>query len=289
MVALGEVVLQAVGIEKYFGTHHVLRGMDLAVRKHETVMIIGRSGTGKTTFLRCLNFLEEPTAGTVSVAGLRVEADPLQLAGRQRRRDIRVLRQRTGMVFQEFNLFPHLSVLENCIEAPMHVKGEGRDAAIATAERYLAKVHMLGKRDEYPDRLSGGQKQRVAIARALSMEPEVLLFDEPTSALDPGLIGEVIVVMEQLAHEGSTMIVVSHELDFAREAADRIIFIDDGVVAEEGPPEQVLDDPHTEACRAFLRRLPGEVARSPSPAAPEPSGVIDELGSHVGHGHGGAG
>ena len=159
------------------------------------------------------------------------------------------------MVFQDFNLFPHMTVLQNCIEAPTKVKGVPRDQAVATAERYLDKVQMLHKRDEYPSRLSGGQKQRVAIARALSMDPQVLMFDEPTSALDPELVGEVLVVMETLAHEGSTMIVVSHEMAFAREAADRVIFLEGGVVVEEGPPEQVLDAPREEATRQFLRRF----------------------------------
>jgi ABC-type histidine transport system ATPase subunit len=162
------------------------------------------------------------------------------------------------MVFQEFNLFPHMSVLENCIEAPMHVRGVSRDEAVATAERYLDKVHLLDKRDEYPSRISGGQKQRAAIARALCMEPQVLLFDEPTSALDTELIGDVIVVMEQLAHEGSTMIVVSHEMAFAREAADRVLYLEDGSVLEEGPPEQVLDDPQQESTKRFLRRILAE-------------------------------
>ncbi len=188
MVALGDVVLEATDIEKYFGSHHVLQGVSLAVRQHETVMIIGRSGSGKTTFLRCLNFLEEPTAGSVVMGDLKIDADPLQKSGRKRRTDIRQLRQQTGMLFQDFNLFPHMSVIENCIEAPIHVKGMRKDEAIATAERYLEKVQLLDKRDEYPARMSGGQKQRAAIARAMSMEPQVLLFDEPTSALDPELI-----------------------------------------------------------------------------------------------------
>jgi polar amino acid transport system ATP-binding protein len=165
-----------------------------------------------------------------------------------------------GMVFQDFNLFPHMTVLQNCIEAPTRVKGVPRKEAIATAEEYLDKVHLLAKRDEYPSRLSGGQKQRAAIARALTMEPQVLLFDEPTSALDPELIGEVLLVMEELAHEGSTMIVVSHEMGFAREAADRVIYIDGGVIVEEGPPEQVLDAPREEATRQFLRRVLAPVA-----------------------------
>jgi polar amino acid transport system ATP-binding protein len=159
------------------------------------------------------------------------------------------------MLFQEFNLFPHMSVLGNCVEAPMKVRGIRRDEAVATAEKYLEQVGLLEKRDEYPARLSGGQKQRVAIARALCMEPKVLLFDEPTSALDPELIGEVLVVMEELAHAGTTMIVVTHEMHFAREAADRVIFMEEGVIAEEGPAEQVLNDPRSSATRAFLRRF----------------------------------
>ena len=290
-VPLGDVVLEGTDIEKYFGQHHVLRGMSLEVRQHETVMLIGRSGSGKTTFLRCLNFLEEPTVGSVALGDLRIAADPLQKGGRSRRADIRQLRQQTGMVFQEFNLFPHMSVLENLIEAPIHVKGLGKDEAVATAERYLEKVQLLDKRDEYPARMSGGQKQRAAIARALCMEPEVLLFDEPTSALDPELIGEVIVVMEQLAHEGSTMIVVSHEMAFAREAADRVVYLDAGVIIEEGPPEQVLDDPQTEECQLFLRRFLSEGARAPSAHEPEPPSPFAgrSMGGGSGHGHGGAG
>ncbi len=254
---LGEVVVSAVGIEKYFGDNHVLRGIDLEVRQHETVMIIGRSGSGKTTMLRCLNFLEEPTIGSVRIGDITVEADPLHSRSRRHRERIRQVRVRAGMVFQDFNLFPHMTVLQNCIEAPMKVKGVKRDVAIETAERYLDKVQLLHRRDEYPSRLSGGQKQRVAIARALSMEPQVLLFDEPTSALDPELVGEVLQVMETLAHEGSTMIVVSHEMAFAREAADRVVFLEGGLVVEEGPPEQVLDAPREDATRQFLRRFLG--------------------------------
>jgi len=270
MVALGDVAIEATAIEKYFGSTHVLRGVSLAVRQHETVMLIGRSGSGKTTFLRCLNFLEEPTVGRVRLGDVSVDADPLQRKGRARRSQIRQIRTQMGMVFQGFNLFPHMTVLENCIEAPMAVKKVPRKRAIETAERFLEKVQMIDKRDEYPARLSGGQQQRAAIARALSMEPKVLLFDEPTSALDPELIGEVIVVMEQLAHEGSTMIVVSHEMAFAREAADRVIYLEGGVVVEEGPPEQVLDEPRQEATRQFLRRFLSEGARAPTADDPHP-------------------
>jgi ABC-type histidine transport system ATPase subunit len=289
MVALGHVVLDATDIEKFYAANHVLRGMSLAVRKHETVMLIGRSGSGKTTFLRCLNFLEEPTVGSVAMGDLRVDADPLQRSGRGRKKDIRQLRQQTGMVFQDFNLFPHMSVLENLTEAPIHVKGVSKDEAVATAEKFLDKVQLSDKRDEYPARMSGGQKQRAAIARALCMEPEVLLFDEPTSALDPELIGEVIVVMEQLAHEGSTMIVVSHEMAFAREAADRVIYLEHGIIMEEGPPEQVLDDPQTEECQNFLRRFLSEGAKAPTAAEPNPPSPL-ELTERFGKaGHGGAG
>jgi len=252
---LGEVIVEARGLEKYFGDNHVLRGVDLDVHRREAVMIIGRSGSGKTTLLRCLNFLEEPTVGSVEVDGLRVEADPLRARSRAHQEQIRQIRLRASMLFQEFALFPHMTVLGNCIEAPTRVRGIGRDEAVTLADKFLDKVGLRDKRDEYPARLSGGQKQRVAIARALCMEPKVLLFDEPTSALDPELIGEVLKVMEELAHEGTTMIVVTHEMHFAREAADRVIFMEDGVIAEQGPPEQVLNNPHDPRTRNFLRRF----------------------------------
>jgi ABC-type polar amino acid transport system ATPase subunit len=252
---LGEVIVQTHAIEKYFGDNHVLRGVDLAVRRREAVMIVGRSGSGKTTLLRCINFLEEPTAGWVEIDGLRLEADPLHARSRGHQEQIRQMRLRAGMLFQEFNLFPHMTVLGNCIEAPIRVRGLSEDEAIALAERFLKKVGVSEKRDEYPSRLSGGQKQRVAIARALCMEPKVLLFDEPTSALDPELIGEVLNTMEELAHEGTTMIVVTHEMHFAREAADRVIFMDGGVIAEQGPPEQILYNPQLASTTRFLRRF----------------------------------
>jgi polar amino acid transport system ATP-binding protein len=248
-------ILRAGGLEKYFGDNHVLRGIDLEVRPREAVMIIGRSGSGKTTLLRCLNFLEEPTAGWVEVDGMRVEADPLHARSRRHQEQIRQIRLRTGMLFQEFNLFPHMTVLGNCIEAPTRVVGHPAAEAIPQAEYYLELVGLIDKRDEYPARLSGGQKQRAAIARALCMEPKVLLFDEPTSALDPELIGEVLRVMEDLAHGGTTMIVVTHEMHFAREAADRVVFMEEGRVVEEGPPERILDDPREESTRRFLHRF----------------------------------
>jgi polar amino acid transport system ATP-binding protein len=252
---LGEVMVKLDGIEKYFGDNHVLRGVNLEVRQREAVMLIGRSGSGKTTVLRCINFLEEPTVGWVEIDGLRLQADPLKARSRKHQEQIRQMRLRAGMLFQDFNLFPHMSVLANCIEAPTRVRGIPQDQAIATAEGFLDKVGLLEKRDEYPARLSGGQKQRVAIARALCMEPRVLLFDEPTSALDPELIGEVLRVMVDLAHEGTTMIVVTHEMHFARQAADRVVFMENGVVLEQGPPEQMLDAPREEGTKRFLRRF----------------------------------
>ncbi|MDQ3688913.1 MAG: amino acid ABC transporter ATP-binding protein [Chloroflexota bacterium] len=243
------------GLEKYFGDNHVLRGLNMEVRQREAVMIIGRSGSGKTTLLRCINFLEEPTVGSVEIDGLRLDANPLRARSRKHQEQIRQMRLRAGMLFQEFNLFPHMSVLANCIEAPMRVLGQPRSHATERAEYFLEVVGLVDKRDEYPARLSGGQKQRVAIARALCMEPKVLLFDEPTSALDPELIGEVLRVMEDLAHSGTTMVVVTHEMHFAQEAADRVVFMEDGVIIEQGPPEQVLNDPRHEETTHFLRRF----------------------------------
>jgi len=248
-------IVRATAIEKHFGELHVLKGCTMTVYPGETVTILGRSGSGKSTFLRCLNFLEEPTAGVVDINNIVVAAQPLQRRDRAGAEQIRQLRLHAGMVFQEFNLFPHLTVLGNLIEAPIHVKNLGRKEATELAEMNLAKVGLSEKRDEYPSRLSGGQRQRVAIARALTMEPDVLLFDEPTSALDPSLVGEVLKVMENLAHEGRTMIVVTHEMAFAREAADRVYFMDEGQFVEIGPPEQVLSNPADERTRAFLSRF----------------------------------
>ena len=252
---IGEVIVRASNIHKFFGSNHVLRGVDLEVRRREAVMVIGRSGSGKTTLLRCLNFLEEPTVGSVWVDGVEVAADPLHARDREHLEQIRQIRLRCGMLFQEFNLFPHLTVLGNLIEAPMRVLGQPRADAVQRAQYYLEVVGLAERRDEYPARLSGGQKQRVAIARALCMEPKVLLFDEPTSALDPELIGEVLRVMEDLAHAGTTMIVVTHEMHFAQEAADRVVFMEDGRIIEQGPPEQVLNDPRHEETTHFLRRF----------------------------------
>jgi len=250
-----EPIVRLTAIEKYFGSNHVLRGCNLEVYPKETICLIGRSGSGKSTLLRCTNFLEEPTVGTVEVGGLVLEADPLKSRSREHREHIRQIRLSAQMVFQDFNLFPHMSVLGNLIEAPIRVRGLKKDEAVATAEKYLERVGLSEKRDAFPARLSGGQKQRVAIARALTMEPKVLLFDEPTSALDPTLVGEVLSVMKELAHGGSTMIVVTHEMAFAREAADRVYFIEEGAFVEAGPPEQVINEPKDPRTQAFLARL----------------------------------
>jgi len=276
-----EPIVRLEAIEKYFGTNHVLRGCTLEVYPRETICLIGRSGSGKSTLLRCTNFLEEPTVGTVEVDGLRVEADPLHARSTDHREKIRQIRQRAQMVFQEFNLFPHMKVIDNLIEGPIRVKGIARDQAVATAEKYLAKVGLSEKRDEYPARLSGGQKQRVAIARALTMEPRVLLFDEPTSALDPTLVGEVITVMEELAHEGATMIVVTHEMQFARESADRVYFIEEGTFVEVGPPEQVLDSPRDERTQRFLSRFLVAPATKPAPTGPSADELFREQTGHL--------
>ncbi len=281
-------IVRLEAVEKYFGTNHVLRGCTLEVYPRETICLIGRSGSGKSTLLRCTNFLEEPTVGAVEVDGLRIEADPLHARSRKHREEIRQIRQRAQMVFQEFNLFPHMKVIDNLIEGPIRVKGVAREEAIATAEEYLDKVGLKEKRDEYPARLSGGQKQRVAIARALTMEPKVLLFDEPTSALDPTLVGEVITVMEELAHEGSTMIVVTHEMAFAREAADRVYFIEEGTFIEVGPPDRILDDPQDPRTKRFLSRFLGSVGEHEEHYHPKPdvpAGAQHEELFHPEHPH----
>ena len=252
------MIIQVENLHKWFGLLHVLRGIDLAVAPREVVVIIGRSGSGKSTLLRCLNFLEEPSAGTITIdgqtvtAGLHMRASLRTRAGQQQ---ILALRLRTGMVFQEFNLFPHMTALENTIEGLVTVKKMPKAQAIAVGEQCLAKVGLSDKRDEHPIRLSGGQKQRVAIARVLAMEPKVMMFDEPTSALDPDLTGEVLDVMRQLAREGTTMLVVTHEMAFAREVADRIVYVEEGQIVEEGSPQQILASPTDERTAAFLRTL----------------------------------
>lgn len=240
------------GLHKFFGPLHVIQGVDLDVAPAEVVVIIGPSGGGKSTFLRCLNFLEEPSAGSIEIDGVEIKA---RESARQQKRHIREIREKAGMVFQQFNLFPHMTALGNIIEAPITVKGLSRERAIAKGEELLAWVGLSEKRDEFPSRLSGGQQQRVAIARALAMEPKIMLFDEPTSALDPELIGEVVDVMERLADEGMTMVVVTHELHFARDVADRAILMCEGAWAEMGSPETLFTNPREERTRQFLAHI----------------------------------
>jgi len=249
-------VVEARELGKCFGTLRVLRAVSLRVAAGRTLCVLGPSGSGKSTLLRCLNFLERPDEGAVFLRGERVGFVGLG-AGRERPmtdRELARMRTRFGMVFQQFNLWPHLTVLGNLVESPIHVQHRPREQAVAEAEALLDKIGLRDKRDAYPSRLSGGQKQRVAIARALAMKPEVLLFDEPTSSLDPELVGEVLAVMRDLAREGQTMIVVTHEIGFAREAADEILFIDEGAVVETAPPARFFASPSTARARQFLQR-----------------------------------
>jgi len=239
-------------VHKRFGSLEVLKGVSVSVTRGEVIVVMGPSGSGKTTLIRCMNLLEEPDSGTVSVCGRVISCGP-GCKGRERAREIREIRTRAAMVFQQFNLFPHMTALENIIEGPLSVRGLRRPDAIALGERLLARVGLAEKRDEHPARLSGGQKQRVAIARALAMEPEVILFDEPTSALDPELHLEVLQVIRELADEGMTMVVVTHEVQFAREAADRVLFMDDGHILEEAPPADFFANPRHARARTFLR------------------------------------
>ncbi|MFF8281126.1 amino acid ABC transporter ATP-binding protein [Streptomyces albus] len=257
--------IEVAGLHKSFGELEVLRGIDLTVRSGEVVCVIGPSGSGKSTLLRCVNLLEEPTSGTVRVAGTEV-TDPDV--------DIDRVRRRIGMVFQSFNLFPHLTALGNLTIAQRRVLGRGKAEAEDVARRNLRRVGLTDKEGSYPAQLSGGQQQRVAIARALSMGPDLMLFDEPTSALDPELVGDVLAVMRRLADEGMTMLVVTHEMSFAREVADRVVFMDGGTVVEEGPAEQVVATPRHPRTRAFLSRVldpaAADVLEAPSPAQGTP-------------------
>ena len=241
-------------LKKSFGRHTVLRGITMGQQKGEATVIIGPSGCGKSTFLRCLNQLETIDSGQVTIAGIMFNHEPTDHATQHR------LRLRAGMVFQSFNLFPHLTVMENIAIAPIRVNGETRESAEGRARELLKKVGLLDRADFFPSQLSGGQQQRAAIARALAMQPEVMLFDEPTSALDPELRGEVLRVMRDLAEEGMTMLVVTHEMNFARAVADRVLFFDDGLIAEEGTPEQIFNEPRCERTQEFLRKF-GETAR----------------------------
>lgn len=244
-------IVKISNLDKYFGRLHVLKNVSLEVPERQVVCLIGRSGSGKSTLLRCVNFLEDPSHGSIEVDGVHVPADA---KGKERRQLIHDVRLKTGMVFQEFNLFPHMSVLENVIEGPVTVKGMDRSRAIELAEQSLESVGMLFKKNEYPMRLSGGQKQRIAIARALTMEPRVMLFDEPTSALDPELIGEVLNVMKKVASEGMTMIVVTHEMGFAREVADRVLVMSEGELIEDAAPQELFSQPKDPRTLALIDR-----------------------------------
>lgn len=239
-------------LHKWFGLLHVLRGISFTVIPKEVLVIIGRSGSGKSTLLRCLNFLEEPSSGMINIAGQSITMGPGIRFDENKAISMRL---NTGMVFQEFNLFPHMTAIDNVIEGLVTVKKMPKDKAIPIGLKYLRKVGLEEKKDEHPIRLSGGQKQRVAIARALAMEPKVMLFDEPTSALDPELIGEVLDVMKQLAFEGTTMVIVTHEMGFACDVADRILFVDKGMIIESGTPDQIFGHAQDERTRLFLEPI----------------------------------
>jgi polar amino acid transport system ATP-binding protein len=233
-------------LHKYFGDNEVLKGIDFHVDNGQVVCVIGPSGSGKSTLLRCVNLLETPTSGRIFVEGVEITDPDI---------DVNKVRSRIGIVFQSFNLFPHLSVLRNLTIAQQRVKGRGKEESVQVARRNLEKVGLSDKIDAYPAHLSGGQQQRVAIARALSMDPDMMLFDEPTSALDPELVGDVLAVMKDLAEEGMTMMVVTHEMGFAREVGDKLVFMDGGVIVEEGDPAEVLADPQHERTRSFLSKV----------------------------------
>ena len=239
-------------LTKQFKGQVVLNGIDLEVKEGEVIAIIGPSGSGKTTFLRCLNFLEQPTSGRIKVGDIEIDSSkPIH----QQANLVRRLRQHVGFVFQSFNLFPHRTALENVIEGPTVVKKMPREAADALGRKLLARVGLAGKEDAYPRRLSGGQQQRVAIARALAMEPEVILFDEPTSALDPELVGEVLATIRSLAEENRTMVIVTHEMSFARDVANRVIFFDKGVIVEQGEAKALFANPKEERTKQFLSKF----------------------------------
>ncbi|SFZ84664.1 amino acid ABC transporter ATP-binding protein, PAAT family (TC 3.A.1.3.-) [Devosia enhydra] len=246
MADIDDTVVEARKVCKFFGKFQALADVDLKVSKGETIVVCGPSGSGKSTLIRCINALEQHQSGDLVVCGIPLSGT---------RASIDAVRRRTGMVFQNFNLFPHMTVIENCMIAPMKVKGMSRDEARATAERFLKRVHIPEQADKYPIQLSGGQQQRVAIARALSMSPDVMLFDEPTSALDPEMVREVLDTMVELAQGGATMICVTHEMNFARQVADRVIFMDRGAIIEAGEPEAFFSAPRSERAREFLAQI----------------------------------
>ena len=241
-----DVTIRVRGLKKDFNDVSVLKGIDIDIHKGDVVCVIGASGSGKSTFLRCLNLLEQPTGGSIYFEGANLTDEKV---------DLNLHRQKMGMVFQQFNLFPHMSILENLTCAPVLLKKATPEQAKAKAMDMLARVGLSDRADSYPNQLSGGQKQRVAIVRALCMEPDVMLFDEPTSALDPEMVGEVLDVMKELAKEGMTMAVVTHEMGFAREVSNRVIFLDDGVIAEEGTPQQIFENPQCERLQSFLAKV----------------------------------
>ncbi len=239
-------MIEVKNLKKSFGKLQVLKGINEKIEEQEVVCVIGPSGSGKSTFLRCLNLLEEPTEGDVYLDGKKINEPGV---------DIDSVRVKLGMVFQNFNLFPHMSVLDNITLAPIKVKGKSREEAESIAHKILEVVGLSDKAEEFPAKLSGGQKQRVAIARALAMGPEVMLFDEPTSALDPEMVGEVLNVMKKLAEHGMTMVIVTHEMGFAREVADRVLFMDQGIVMEQGTPKELFENPQNERTKSFLSKV----------------------------------
>ncbi len=243
-----EVIISVSKLNKYFDDKHVLKDIDFEVHKREVVALIGPSGSGKSTLIRCLNGLEKATSGDIYIQGQKLNP---YLSVKQ----LSSIRRDLGMVFQSFNLFPHMTVIQNVTEAPLLVRKMPKAQAVDLGERMLAKVGLSDKRDAHPNQLSGGQKQRVAIARALAMQPRALLFDEPTSALDPELVGEVLKVMKDLAYEGSTMVVVTHEMQFARDVSDRVVFMSDGCIIEQGDPEEIFKQPKEKRTQAFLERV----------------------------------
>lgn len=244
MTTNNDILIKVEGLKKYFGNNEVLKGINAEIHKGDVMVVIGASGSGKSTFLRCLNLLEEPTDGKIIFDGIDIN---------DRNVDINLHRRKMGMVFQQFNLFPHMTVLENLIEAPVNVQKRDKAEVIKEAEVLLAKVGLSEKRDVYPRKLSGGQQQRVAIARALAMKPAIMLFDEPTSSLDPELTGEVLRTMRELADEKMTMVVVTHEMGFAREVATKVVFMADGHVQEQGSPEEIFVNPKNERLKSFLK------------------------------------
>lgn len=242
---MSKEMIKITDLKKSFGDLEVLKGVNLTINEKEVVVIIGPSGSGKSTLLRCMNYLEEPTGGTIVIDGIPLTGEA----------NINEIRKEVGMVFQRFNLFPHMTVLQNLMLAPMKVRGIKKDEAEKTARMYLKKVGLEDKAKSYPDQLSGGQQQRVAIARALCMKPKALLFDEPTSALDPEMVNEVLDVMKELANEGMTMAVVTHEMGFAREVGDRVCFVDGGIILEQGTPEDIFSHPKEERTKNFLSKV----------------------------------